>query len=179
MKSSSESTTIASGPLTNFPENSLQIRAWQETPLDNRDQDPRSLYVEQFWLPILGPSATLLLRRLAMAFDTSPEGFDVDCASWALELGIGMRGGKNGPFWRSIDRACRFGAAQRTGDVLLVRTKLAPLSMHQVSRLPNHLQAAHHAWSIRQIGPVSSKSTAEATRLSPLRTTSDTPASAA
>lgn len=144
-------------PLSNFPENQLTIRPWQDPVLDQLGHDPRSLYVERYWLPILGPSATLLLRRLAMSLEEAPDGFTLECSAWAQELGIGMRGGKNGPFWRAVQRCCRFGTAQRNGSQLLVRPKLPPLSMHQVMRLPDHLHASHHEWTMNQLKPVSSR----------------------
>lgn len=153
------SDTSPRGHLTNFPENVLTVRPWQDPVLDQLGHDARSLYVERYWLPILGPSATLLVRRLSMSLEDSPEGFDLACAPWALELGIGMRGGKNGPFWRALDRCCRFGTAQRTSTLLMVRTKLPPLTMHQVMRLPEHVQASHHAWTAKQMGVVSTRPT--------------------
>jgi hypothetical protein len=35
----------------------LQVIAWEDPLLDSAGFDPRSRYVETFWLPILGPSA--------------------------------------------------------------------------------------------------------------------------
>ena len=52
-----------------FPESRLEIRPWPDPVLDNLGHDARSPYVERYWLPILGPSATLLVRRLAAALD--------------------------------------------------------------------------------------------------------------
>lgn len=137
-----------------FPEESLIIRPWHDPILESAGHDPRSRYVEQYWVAILGPSATLLLRRFAAGLEHHPEGFEIDPTAWALELGLGVRGGKNGPFWRSIDRACRFGAARRQGNVVAVRRKLAPLSSRQIERLPPHLQRAHSAWVDRPTTPL-------------------------
>lgn len=134
-----------------FPERRLQVTALCDPVLDALGHDPRSGYVEQYWLSILGPSATLLLRRLAAGLEAKPDGFDLDPGLWALELGLGNRGGKHGPFWRSIDRACRFGMAQRNGEVLAVRRKLPPLTARQIDRLPNHLRRAHEAWTANQL----------------------------
>lgn len=134
-----------------FPEQRLRVRAWADPVLDNLGHDPRSAYVEQYWLSILGPSATLLLRRLAGALEAKPDGFELDPQQWALELGLGARGGKHGPFWRSIDRACRFGTAQRNGELLAVRRRLPPLTARQVDRLPDHLRRAHEIWTSRQL----------------------------
>ena len=115
--------------------------------LDRLGHDPRSGYVERYWLSILGPSCLLLLRRLAAELERQPDGFTIDTMQWAAELGLGMRGGRNGPFWRSVERACRFGAAQRNGDRLAVRRRLPPLSSRQVQRLPEALRASHQAWA--------------------------------
>jgi hypothetical protein len=134
-----------------FPEVRLEVRPWPDPVLDNLGHDPRSPYVERYWLPILGPSATWLIRRLAGSLDERPDGFALDPGEWAVELGIGMRGGKHSPFWRSIDRACRFGAARRHGEVLAVRRRLAPLSSHQIERLPSALRQQHDAWIAEQL----------------------------
>lgn len=134
-----------------FPESRLEIRPWPDPVLDNLGHDARSPYVERYWLPILGPSATLLVRRLAAALEESPDGFELDPAAWAVELGIGMRGGRHSPFWRSIDRTCRFGATRRHGEVLAVRRRLPPLNRHQVDRLPATLQAGHEQWLAEQL----------------------------
>ncbi len=130
-----------------FPEDHLVVTALPDPVLDTLGHDPRSTYVEQYWLSILGPSATLLLRRLARDLETSPDGFQLDPGQWALEMGVGAKGGKHGPFWRSIDRICRFGAARRNGRSLAVRRRLPPLTRRQVDRLPDQLRVAHQRWS--------------------------------
>ncbi len=130
-----------------FPESTLDVISWPDPVLDQLGHDPRSGYVERFWLPILGPSCLLLLRRLAAELELQPDGFTIDVAGWARELGVGMRGGRNGPFWRAIDRSCRFGAAQRNGSRLAARRRLPPLSARQVERLPPPLVTAHQAWA--------------------------------
>jgi hypothetical protein len=134
-----------------FPESRLTVRPWPDPVLDALGHDARSAYVEQFWLAIIGPSSLLLLRRLAGRLEHQPDGFDIDPAQWAAELGLGARGGQHGPFWRSIERACRFGLAQRTGPVLMVRRKLPPLTSRQVRRLPEHMRPAHNQWQAAQL----------------------------
>lgn len=139
----------AHGPV--FPEEILHVRPWEDPTLEQLGHDPRSLYVERYWVSILGPSSTLLLRRLAMGLEIAPDGFEMEPLAWANELGLGMRGGKNSPFWRAIERCCRFNATTRQGNVLMARKKLAPLTLRQVERLPPHLQQAHHAWTARRL----------------------------
>ena len=103
--------TSRSAPV--FPEDRLIVRSWHDPVLDNLGHDPRSPYVEQFWLAVLGPSCLFLVRRLAARLERAPDGFELDPLEWARELGLGMKGGKHGPFWRAVDRACRFQLAQR------------------------------------------------------------------
>jgi len=134
-----------------FPVDQLIVRPLLDPVLDALGHDPRSAYVEQYWLSVLGPSAILLLRRLAAGIETHPDGFELDPAQWALELGLGAKGGKHGPFWRSIDRICRFGAAQRNGELLAVRRRLPPLNKRQIERLPNHLRRAHDRWAAERL----------------------------
>jgi len=137
-----------SGPV--FPHSRLIVKRWDDPVLDYLGHDPRSPYVERFWLPVLGPSCLFLLRRLAGELERNPDGFEFEAKNWAAELGLGMKGGKHGPFWRSIERACRFNAAQRNGERLVVRRRLPPLSSRQVARLPEHLQHAHRVWAEEQ-----------------------------
>jgi hypothetical protein len=130
-----------------YPIAHLAIRAWPDPVIDAVGHDVRSSYVERFWLGMLGPSATWLLRRLVQGLEDHPDGFDLDLALTATELGLGNRSGRHSPFFRSIERCCRFGAAQLIGEATLrVRRKLPPLTRLQLARLPEALQDAHQAW---------------------------------
>ena len=46
----------------------LQVLPWSDPVIDQLGYDPRSRYVERFWLGILGPSATWLMRYLVDGF---------------------------------------------------------------------------------------------------------------
>jgi len=123
---------------------SLTVRPWPDPVIDQLGHDPRSAYVERYWLGVLGPTATWLLRRIAERLDEHPDGFELDLAATAAELGVGARGGKHAPFLRSLQRCARFGALELLGDdALRVRRKLPPLTRFQLARLPAHLQADH------------------------------------
>jgi hypothetical protein len=127
-----------------FPIMTLRIEAWPDPVIDDLGHDPRSSYVERFWLPVLGPSTVWFLRQLADGLDSSPGGFDLDLVETARSLGVGMRGGKHSPMLRTVDRACRFGASRMIGTTgLAVRRRLAPLTRAQAERLPSSLQRAH------------------------------------
>lgn len=134
------------GQLT-FPVDTLVIEPWPDTVIDQLGHDPRSVYVERFWLGILGPSTILLLRRLADDLEAHPTGFTLDLPDAARSLGIGTRGGRHSPFMRTVERVCRFGAGQwRGAETLAVRRHLAPLTRSQVARLSPALQTQHQQW---------------------------------
>jgi hypothetical protein len=130
----------------------LPIRPWPDDVIDALGHDPRSAYVEQFWLGILGPSTTWLMRRLAAGLEASPAGFDLDLAQTASALGLGGRGGRHSPFLRALGRCCQFDLADARPDgTLAVRRKVPPLSRRQVVRLAPALQAAHQSWLDAQL----------------------------
>lgn len=140
--------TLASDPV--FPVVSLTIEAWSDPVIDEVGHDPRSAYAERFWLPILGPSTIWFLRRVVDQLDEEPHGYSLDLVETARSLGVGMRGGRNSPMLKTVERSCRFGAARMHGGSLLeVRRRLAPLSRSQVERLTTRLQHEHAEWMER------------------------------
>ena len=144
--------TVSLLPVDTSPVSVLTIRPWPDGVIDALGHDPRSLYVERFWLGILGPSTTWLLRHLANGLDASPEGFDLDLAQTAQALGLGSKGGRHSPFMRALSRCCQFDVADARADgVLAVRRKLPPLNRRQILRLPPELAAAHQAWQDAQL----------------------------
>jgi hypothetical protein len=133
----------------------LRVRPWADPVVDELGFDIRSPYVERFWLGILGPSTTFLLRRLAAEFDRAPDGFDLDLAEVATGLGLAARGGRNSPFLRALDRPTKFGLARRHADTYDLRRRLPPLNLAQVTRLPESLRAEHAAWQAATSSPSS------------------------
>lgn len=130
----------------------LPVRPWADQVIDTLGFDPRSAYVERFWLGILGPSTTWLLRRVAAAFDRSPEGFVLPLADTARELGLGDKGGRHSPFMRALYRCCQFDMGRAVGSTLEVRRRLPPLNRRQVKHLPEPLRVAHTAWQEARLG---------------------------
>src|ERR671910_976 len=125
----------------------LDVLAWTDPVIDQVGYDPRSLYVERFWLGILGPSATWLMRYLVDRLEQSPEGYTLDLDECATALGLGRYRGSSGAFPRTIARCCQFGASRLTGaSTLEVRRRLPPLTRRQVVRLSPILQADHACW---------------------------------
>ncbi len=136
-----------STPLADHDVDQLYIRSWDDPIVDRIGHDPRSGYVEQFWLGILGPSTIWLLRHCRHELDRSPNGFVLDLGDTAGALGLGHKGGRNSPLVRSIARAARFDAARPAGlGELEVRRRLPPLNRGQLARLPPLLQRRHQAF---------------------------------
>lgn len=135
-------------------EGQLWIEPWHDPVIDSLGHDPRSRYVETYWLGVLGPSTTWLLRRFADALDQQPTGFALNLSATAGELGLGRKGGKHSPFMRSLDRCCQFGLAQRTGRTMRVRRVIPPLTQGQTNRLPEHLRIEHRRYQQGQLQPV-------------------------
>jgi hypothetical protein len=124
----------------------LHIRPWPDPVIDAVGHDPRSTYVERFWLGVLGPSTTWLLRRFAGGLEAAPAGFDLPLADTAQALGIAGTG-RTAPFVRALSRCCTFELAQLVGEgELAVRRKLPPLNRRQLVRLPEGVQAEHERW---------------------------------
>jgi hypothetical protein len=126
----------------------LTVRPWPDSVLDQIGHDPRSPYVERFWLGVLGPSSVVLLRRLAAELEANPAGFELPLEETAKTLGLGMKGGRNSPFLRTISRCVQFHLLhlEDGGNVLLARRKLPPLTRGQITRLPEPLQLQHRDW---------------------------------
>jgi hypothetical protein len=124
------------------------VRPWVDPVVDRVGHDPRSAYVERFWLGVLGPSVTWLLRYLVDRLDRAPDGFDLDLHECAAAIGLGRLQTPNAAFPRTISRSCQFGTARVVGTTTLeVRRKLPPLTLRQVARLPESLRADHARWA--------------------------------
>ena len=115
--------------------------------------DAQSAYVEQFWLPVLGPSTTFLIRHLNMRLALEGEGVVLDAALTARSLGLGEHPGRHAPFLRSIRRAIDYdlvSVGERDENSpesevqILVRRLVPMLSSRLAERLPEPLAREHH-----------------------------------
>lgn len=127
--------------------NTLTISSWDDPSVEQFGIDPRSIYAETFWLPVLGPSATWLLRRIAYHLDTDTAGFELDLEETALGIGLGGIESRHASLRRALGRCVRFAIArERGGDAVEVRRWLAPIPLRQLARLPASLQELHRSW---------------------------------
>ncbi len=121
----------------------ITLIPWIDHRVDAFGHDPRSTYVEQYWLGTLGPSTTWFLRYCANLLDTT-DSTAVNLREAASSLGIGHEGGSRSSMSKTIARACRFRAARSVGSATLaVRLRLPQLSYRQVQRLPEPAQRRH------------------------------------
>jgi hypothetical protein len=122
------------------------VEPWSDSFIDVLGHDPKSPYVERFWLGILGPSATWLLRSISYGFDAAPTGFHLSQNETARVLGLGDRTGKYSPLQRAITRLCTFEFAYLRSETLVVRPRVPWLDSRQVARLSASLQQEHSLW---------------------------------
>lgn len=135
------------GMLVTLESETLTIRPWQDGTTEHIGFDPRSAYVERFWLSLIGPSCTWLMRRIAAGFDASADGFEMVIGETARAIGLGDRGGRNSPFLRTLNRLVQFDLARVCGPAeLTVLRLMPPLTVRQAARLSPVLQEAHEAW---------------------------------
>lgn len=125
----------------------VRLTPWIDPVVDRRGHDPRSVYVEHFWLSVLGPTATWIIRRFVAGFDEQPHGYDLDVAETARALGLSVAKGTASPFARSVQRCVIFGLAAPRSDGWTVRRRLPSISQRHLLRLPERLQRDHAAWT--------------------------------
>ena len=108
----------------------LLIKPWHDPVVDTLGHDPRSRYVEQFWLPTLGPTALLLLRHLADRFDHNPDGIELTVVDTSHALGLGQREGSASPIVRTLRRLTQFDLAceDPMSDTVAVRRNVPPVN---------------------------------------------------
>jgi hypothetical protein len=129
----------------------LRIVPWDDPVADPHGVDPCSRYVELYWLGIVGPSTTWLLRRLNYGLEVHGDGYDLHLPETARSLGLGDKMGKNSPFRRALARLVTFELARPQGPAeLAVRTRIPPLPLRHLSRLPESLQRSHRRWVAEQ-----------------------------
>jgi hypothetical protein len=141
----------APSPIAKSDIPTLRVVPWIDPVADPHGLHPCSRYVELYWLPAIGPSTAWLLRRLSYGLEIHHDGFDLNMPETARALGLGERMGKNSPFRRALQRLCTFELARPHGPgSLAVRTRIPPLPLRHLGRLPEPLQASHRRWLAEQ-----------------------------
>jgi hypothetical protein len=119
----------------------VTVRAWEierGAPMFSTQHQ----YVEMLWLPVIGPSAVWMLRRLAGWALACPQGVTVVLPELSEALGLGWSSGTSSSVQRTLRRLVMFGLSAWDGE-LWVRTMVHPVSDRQLSRLSSGLVRAH------------------------------------
>ncbi len=123
----------------------LFVKPWLDPIVDSLGFDPRSSYVEHFWLPILGPSCIFLLRRMAWSFDLEEGTQEMSLGDMSYEIGLGSPKGFGNSITRTLNRSIQFGMAKlMPNGVLAIRRSMPPLNQRQLARLPEDLRELHN-----------------------------------
>lgn len=129
-----------------LPTSHVRIWPWIDPVVDGRGHDPRSHYVERFWLGTLGPTAAWLLRRLVAGLDEHPDGYVLDMEAAAQSLGLSYTRGASSPFGKAFSRCIKFGLAHQRSDGYAVRRRIPDLTRRHLVRLPADVQRDHQRW---------------------------------
>jgi len=104
-------------------------------------------YIEQFWLPFLGPTATLLLRNLSILALIKKPWFDYDAEELSRILGTGKRSSVSSPVIKQLSRLNRFGLIkQQNTQSILISPWVPTLNQDLVLKLPSNEKIRHHEW---------------------------------
>ena len=133
-------------------ETTVMVVPWHDPVVDSVGFDVRSLYVELFWLNVLGPTATWTLRRLAHGLDRYPLGYELDLVETASMLGLAYSPTTSNSFGRALQRCAMFGMSQPVPGGLAVRRRVPPVATRHLARMPEALREMHTQWQRRDIG---------------------------
>ena len=132
-------------------ETTVMVVPWHDPVVDAVGFDVRSLYVELFWLNVLGPTATWTLRRLAHGLDRYPLGYELDLQETASMLGLAYSPTTSNSFGRALQRCTLFGMSQPVPGGLAVRRRVPPVAARHLARMPGSLRDQHAQWQRREI----------------------------
>ena len=119
----------------------VTVRGW-EVDRDGPLFPVQHQYVETLWLPVIGPSAMWLLRRMGGWVLACPDGLTVVLPELSESLGLGWSSGASSSLQRSMRRLMMFGLARWT-DGFEVLTMVPALSERRLARMSPGLVRAH------------------------------------
>lgn len=129
-----------------FVDATLPVEVWHDPVTERVGAPVGSAYTERFWLPVLGPTTTWLLRHLDARLEESPAGILLHVGEAARALGVATTSDNAGPLARALNRCVIFGLAQPVGSVVAVRRWVPPLPGKYAGQLPEGLWVAHGRW---------------------------------
>ena len=127
--------------------NLIAIKPLKDPIIDTLGYDSNDDYCKNFWLPILGPTAFLLLKHLIEKLEVNPEGYPMDTGRTSQNIGLRFRIGKHPPVRKSLERYCVLGLGKHNGGAsFVIRRSLPPLSNRHVGMLPDFITTKYSQW---------------------------------
>ena len=121
------------------------------TPVDHPDERVQRIgfgltdpYVEQCWSAVVGPSSTLLLRRLPALWATQVPA-EIGASDLSRSLGLGVGVGERSRLANTLNRIVQYRLARPSPDGagLDVYQQVGPLSPRQLARVPEWTHETH------------------------------------
>ena len=103
---------------------------------------PDDPYVEDVWLPVLGPASYLVWRHLARLATRSSR-TTVSIAGLAASTGLGRPQAHQSPINRALRRLARFDLVHVDAEHVMVRAALPFVTGRQLARVDPAIQAIH------------------------------------
>ena len=128
--------------ICDFTNPEIFISEWVDPVVNATGFDACGEYVETYWLGVIGPSATWVLRYLSRELEIFPNGYCLDLNDTASALGLAFRHG-SGSIERAIQRCATFGLVAQMPQSLAVRKRIPPVTKRQLLRLSTTLQKSH------------------------------------
>lgn len=137
------------------PSGYLNVVPWRQASIARPCPLSDCRYFEQFWLGILGPTATWLARHLSRLVmtepvdSTSPVGTTVDISELGARLGVSAHPLHESVLSRAINRLVMFNLvapSDTDSSTLVVRTNTPRVSDRLVARMHPSLRDAHWQW---------------------------------
>ena len=120
----------------------IVVTAWRDPVVEAHGYPPTSALIEHCYCPILGPTCTLLYRRLGtLAASGTETALDVSEMSASLGLGGGI--GRTSIMVRSLARLEMFDVAHWNAGHYAVRVALPALPDRLLRRLPPSAREVH------------------------------------
>lgn len=122
------------------------------TPVDHPDArvkrvgfDLTDPYVEHCWSAVVGPSSTLLLRRMPVLWASQQVPAEVEASKLSRSLGLGVGVGERSRLVSTMNRLVQYRLARPApeGAGLKVFRQVSPLTPRQLERVPQWTRDTH------------------------------------
>lgn len=120
------------------------ISRWEDEYLTDTGIPMMSSYVEHYWLPLIGPTALCVARRMTeMLGDREDICLDMD--QLARGMGLSTKRGEHSPFFRAVNRLHMFGLMAPALRGYAIRSHVPVVPMRWRRMWSRELEVAHES----------------------------------